>query len=46
MQDIPHTPESAPTRIDDLTIGYQIGAEYLELTGEQTGGAPILSFNL
>jgi hypothetical protein len=34
MQDIPHTPEFAPSRVNELTIGYQIAASYLELYGE------------
>lgn len=46
MQDIPHTPDSVPLRVEELTLGTQIGVYYTPLEGEQTGGADILSYNL
>lgn len=34
MQDIPHTPDSVPLRVEELTLGTQIGVYYTPLEGE------------
>lgn len=46
MQVKPHAPTIAPARIDLSTFGTTMGVSITELTGTQTGGAPILSYNL
>jgi len=39
MQDIPHPPSVAPSRIENLTFGYQIGVAYNGLSEFETGGS-------
>jgi hypothetical protein len=46
MQDLPHAPSDAPTRHEALTFGVQIGLSYPALSGEEAGGAEILSYNV
>lgn len=46
MQDLPHAPKVAPTRVEELTFGSQIGVSYNALTVYESGGASILSYNL
>ena len=46
MQDVPHAPKHAPTRVEELTQGTQIVVSYEALHEIESGGASILSYNL
>lgn len=46
MQDVPHIPPTTPLRVDSLTVGTTMAISYAELTGVNTGGAPIISYKL
>jgi hypothetical protein len=46
MQEVPQKPTQPPFRIDIKTFGTQMGIGMNPLSDEETGGAPILSYNL
>jgi len=46
MQAKPHAPPNAPLRVDLYTFGTQMGISFDGLSGDATGGATILSYNL
>ena len=46
MQDVPHRPTLPPFRIDLQTFGTQMSVGMTALEDDETGGAPIVSYNL
>lgn len=46
MQTVPRKPTQEIARVEELTFGTQLTVSYAELTGDETGGSPILSYLL
>jgi hypothetical protein len=46
METVPHDPLLAPHRLDSSTLGTQIGVGVTALAGLETGGSPILSYEV